>query len=170
MLIKKNLILLIIVFVVSGCSPKIDQKKYENLYRAAKAIQTATLVGVNYMKFGELLQNLSTEFSIADDMAKEDIEKKMISEYSNALMIYVESYVVWQKKIECIKYDWIPSGHIHIDDRIRYIVEKYSLSTEFHVDRVSKLKIYTITDDSLTIIWGEAGKHLEKASKIYLGD
>ena len=155
--------------LLMGCAPKIDQKKYENLHRAAKAIQGATAVGVSYQKFGELLQNLSTEISIANDKAKSDIEKELLKGYVDVLMTYHESATVWKHKIEGARYDWIPSGQVYVERELQPIVSKYSLPTEKHVIRITGHKFDTISEDSIQVIWGKANEHLEKTTKLYLG-
>ena len=74
----RDILMVLIGFtLLVGCSPKIDQKKYENLHRTAKAIEGATAVGVSYQKFEELLQNLSTDISIANDKDKSDSDIRM---------------------------------------------------------------------------------------------
>src|SRR3990172_6148787 len=57
-------IILLVLTCATGliaCSPEIDQKKFDDLYRAAKSIEGATQVGVTYNQFGQLLQKLATE-------------------------------------------------------------------------------------------------------------
>ena len=58
--------------------PKINQQSFEGTNRAAKAIESSIAVGVNYIKFQELLQNLATEISIATDKIKSPEEKQLL--------------------------------------------------------------------------------------------
>lgn len=148
---------------------KVDQKQYENLYRAAKAIEGSIAVGVNYQKFGELLQNLSTEISIANDKAKSDSEKELLKHYLDALTAYRESATVWKNKIGSARYDFIPTGQIYVEDELRPIVKKYSLPTKPHVIRITGAKFDTISGDAVQTIWTKAHEHLEKGTKIYYG-
>lgn len=158
-----------------GCSSKVvqkqevDQKQYENLYRAAKAIEGSVAVGVNYQKFGELLQNLSTELSIANDKAKSDNEKELLKHYRDALTAYQESATVWKIKIGSARYDWIPAGEIYVEDELRPIIAKYSLPTKPRVLRATGHKFQTISGDAMQTIWVKAHEHLEKGTKIYYG-
>ena len=46
---------------------KLDMKKFDGVYKAAKKIQASTSLGVNYMQFGEILNNLGTEIFILKD-------------------------------------------------------------------------------------------------------
>lgn len=164
----RNILIVSIGFILLvGCTPKIDQNKYENLHRAAKTIEAATAVGVNYQKFGELLQNLSAEFSIANDKAKSDTEKELLKEYLDVLMTYQESATIWKKKITSTRYDWIPSGQVLVESELRPIISKYSLPTESHI--FTGIKFETISENSIQVIWGKASERLEKATKLYLG-
>lgn len=155
--------------LLAGCSPKIDQKKYENLYRAAKAIEGAIAVGITYPKFGELLQNLSTEISIANDKAKSDTEKELLKSYFEVLTTFQESSTVWKYKIEGSRYDWIPKGQIFVEDELRPIIEKYSFPMELHEIKITRNSFTTISENSIKIIWEKAHDQLEKANKIYYG-
>ncbi len=168
-MVRKILIALIGFTFVLGCAPKIDQKKYEDLNRAAKAIQGATVVGVSYQKFGELLQNLSTEISIANDKTKSDIEKELLKAYIDVLTMYHESATIWKHNIKSAKYDWIPSGQIPIERELQPIISKYSLLTDLQIDPISGSNIYTISENAIQLIWGKANEHLEKATQLYLG-
>lgn len=162
-------IVLMALSLLVGCSPKIDQKKYENLHRAAKAIEGATAVGVSYQKFGELLQNLSTEISIAKDKVKSDAEKELLKQYLDVLMTYHESATVWKHKIEGARYDWIPRGQVYVESELQPIISKYSLPTESHVIRITAHKFQTISENAIQLIWDKAHESLEKATKLYLG-
>jgi hypothetical protein len=167
---RKMLIVSVGVILLLGCSPMVDQKKYENLYHAAKAIDGAVAVGVNYQKFGELLQNLSTEISIANDKAKSDIEKELLKKYLEVLIAYQESAIVWKNNIECAQRGW-PQGKIPLLSEIRPIVTKYSLPTETYVFKYLKEKSEVTSDseNAIRVIWGKAHEHLEKANKMYFG-
>jgi len=165
----RNIIAIFISFaLLIGCTPKIDQKKYENLYHASKAIPGATAVGVSYEKLGELLQSLSTEISIANDKAKSDLEKELLKGYVDVLMMYHESTIVWKHKIEGARYDWVPRRQICVEEELRPIISKYSLPTEQHASKYGT-PFDTISEDSIQVIWGKANEHLEKTTKLYLG-
>jgi len=60
-MLRKMLIVSTGIILLVGCSPKIDQQKYENLHQAAKTIEEATVVGVKYLQFGGLAQLLQQE-------------------------------------------------------------------------------------------------------------
>ena len=177
-MLRKIFVVLLGFVLLEGCSSKVDQKKYENLYHAAKAIEGSVAVGVDYQKFGELLQNLSTElsiandkatFSIASDKAKSDSEKELLKNYLDALAAYQESALVWKNKIDGARYDWIPKGRIYVENELRPIIAKYSLSIESHVMRSTGHKFETISGDAVQVIWAKAHEYLEKATKIYYG-
>lgn len=153
--------------VAATKATKIEQKKYENLYRATKAIDGATAVGVNYQKFCELLQNLSTEISIANDIAQSSTEKKLIKSYSEVLTIFQESAELWKYKIKVSQYEWMPRGQIYVDPEIYPIVEKYSFPMESHQTYGGSFS--TIPEKSIQILWNKAQEQLEQTIKIYRG-
>jgi len=168
-MLRKMLIVSTGIILLVGCSPKIDQQKYENLHQAAKTIEGATVVGVKYLQFGELLKNLSTEFSIANDKAKSDNEKKLLKAYLDVLMTYRESVPIWKYKIEAARYDWIPPGQIYVESELKPIIAKYSLPMESHIIPITGHEFQTISGDALQVIWVKAQERLENATKLYLG-
>jgi hypothetical protein len=80
--------------------PTITQATFEPVYRASKAIQGATNPGVTYPKFGELLQGLSTEIAIAKDHQLNEVDRKLIARYEEALATYKFSAELWKLKLE----------------------------------------------------------------------
>jgi hypothetical protein len=66
----------------------ITQATFEPVYRASKALQGATGPGVSYAKFDELLQALSTEIAIAKDHQMNDLDRKLIALYEEAMAAY----------------------------------------------------------------------------------
>jgi hypothetical protein len=83
-----------------GCRiDRVDQDRFEPLYRAGKAIGGSTAVGVNQMRFSELLQNLATEVLVASDRAQTDSEKRMTAAYAEAMEIYRQSLEVWREPL-----------------------------------------------------------------------
>ncbi len=79
---------------------KLATKKFDGVYHAAKKIEAATSVGVNYMQFGELLQNLATEILILKDKKKTKKEEELFDIYEGVLFYYKSSYEEWKKKID----------------------------------------------------------------------
>lgn len=79
-------------------APTIDQVKFEPLYRSGKAIEGALGTGVSLMKFGELLQNMATEIGIAKDKATRPDEIAMVSQFGQALAMFVSSRQTWQDR------------------------------------------------------------------------
>ena len=79
-----------------NCSPKVNKEKFKDMYRATKAIQGATMAGVNYIKFGELLQNFATELLIIKDNIETDKERLIFYKYDNIYNTYKDSYEFWR--------------------------------------------------------------------------
>ena len=94
----------------------------EGAYRAAKAIEVSHRVGVNYRRFQELLQNLSTEVSIASDRATHEREKEITQKYLEAISMYRDSLSLWEMKIDA-------AGHPGLTLKEGYLqLEFYSVS------------------------------------------
>jgi hypothetical protein len=178
-LIGAGLLILIASIIVYVNYLKVDREKFENLYRAGKTIGGATSVGVNYQKFGELLQNLATEISIASDKAKSENEKKLIESYREVLSIYNDSYLLWKYKFETPEsvtsknLIMIKPDLINDKQNMKYIVKRYSL--ELHTGTV-KLKgllewvdFEGVPEDSIQKIWLVAKRLLDDTNKKYLG-
>ena len=61
---------------------------------------------MTYPKFGELLQGLSTEIAIAKDHEMNELDRKLIALYDEALEAYKFSAALWQRKIEAHDDHW----------------------------------------------------------------
>jgi hypothetical protein len=90
------------VFVISSFGQTqvtpVQKVGYPNLdlvYRAAKTINAATSVGVTYAKFGDLVQNLATEISIAEDKVTTARERTVLEKYKAVLLAYKLSNDEW---------------------------------------------------------------------------
>jgi hypothetical protein len=79
-------------------APKGTTRTFEQVYRAGKVIEGATATGVTYVKYGELLQGLSTELSIAKDQPLNEADKKLVALYDGALVHYRVAGTLWTLK------------------------------------------------------------------------
>ena len=106
------LVLLLLVLWASGLSydwwrreqasareASIDPAKFELLYRAAKALEAATELGVNYQRFGELLQALQTELSVAGARSSTHAERMLVATYRQGYHHYHMSNIFWGFKL-----------------------------------------------------------------------
>ena len=97
--------LLVPVLIAAACAcrpatPPIDHEHFERVYRAAKAIQNGTEVGVNIGRFSEMLGALTVEVSIAKQRADSDAEKALVASYTEAVEAYRDSVTVWRWKLD----------------------------------------------------------------------
>jgi hypothetical protein len=74
---------------------KTSAEKMRPVYQAGKEIDAATSVGVNRLRFSELLVKLSAEVGILHDHASAPKEKRAADLYSAVLATYEDSSVVW---------------------------------------------------------------------------
>lgn len=79
--------------VLAACS-RVDKPDLEPLYRAGKTISVATDVGVNQLRFGELLHSFATEVAIAEDKAS-GANRAVVERYRAALAIYQDASRYW---------------------------------------------------------------------------
>lgn len=143
----------------------VDQKKFEALYRAAKTIQASQTVGVNYRKFGELMQAFATEISIAKDKASSPKEERLISAYVDALLTLHDSGSLWKEQIDDARYEFIPAGRIFVEAPIEPIVAKYSLPQKTHKGYGKPWQ--SISSDSIQLLWSKASEQIDAANKLY---
>ena len=113
----KAIITVVSIFLYLGCTTNTNNK-FENINRAAKAIEAALQVGVNYQKFGDLVQGFATEILILKNELKNDEENKLVTSYNEALYIFIDSSKVWKHKVESSSYKWIPKGRIFVEPEL----------------------------------------------------
>ena len=99
---------LLTVVVLGGCSGspapkpvKTDPRPevFEPVYRVATELRSAQEVGMNRRRFGELLEKLATELSLARDKAETPKEERVIGGYAEVLQIYKDAAAIWDVKI-----------------------------------------------------------------------
>ena len=143
---------LFIIIVLISCH-KIDQKKFENLHHAIKQIEGSVMAGVNYMKFGELLQNLATELLITKDKVKTKEERDLLELYDKVYDTYKDSYTLWNKKI-----DW---NRVSIDserDKTEYEYLEHFFIKKYNLDVLDVYKVGKVIyfDSAIQKIWNYA--------------
>lgn len=145
--------------------PAVDQKKMDPLYRAAKSIQASQTVGVNYQKFGELMQAFATEISIAKDRASSQKEQQLVTSYAAALVTLHDSGVLRKEQIDDSRYNFIPAGRIFVEQSLAPIVAKYSLAKKTHKGYGRPWE--SISADSIQILWSKASEQIDAANKLF---
>lgn len=150
--------------LVSACAqpknrnPVVDQAKFQDLYRSAKAIEGATSVGLNRPKFSELLQAYATEISIARDKAITKAEKDFVNLHLAALEVYQDSATVWDSTIEHpSKY----GDYIYYSQTIEFIGLKYELGP---VAKDISEGMYILPKGTIQYLWSKAGNKVKEAN------
>lgn len=164
----RRIILVFLCCIVVGCSFGVDKRKFENLYRSAKAIEGATAVGVNYQKFGELLQNFATEISIARDQVKSKKEKEMLTVYFDALTIYKDSATLWEQNIRDSGYSFVPSGRIFVGPSMGSVIEKYKLAKQTHILSLGGSSFETISESAIQLLLEIGRQKIDEANSLFL--
>ena len=147
---REALLSTIVVFSLAVGANASEQLKFEPLYRAGKAIEGATAVGVGFVKFSELTQAFTTELLVAKDRAATDKERQIVALYATAAQAFVDSLTIWRANIQT-------AGAAEVLLNVQPLFERYRLT-----DRVGN-------EAALQIIWSVAGKALKKADLAYAG-
>ena len=149
---------LFVLLTLCACSAKIDQAKFEAVYRAGKSMEGATSTGVTWLKYSELMQAFATEVSIAKDKAQSTIEQELVSLYGEALIAYQDAQIVWRKKIG-------HDGNLGISEsEMKRIVEAYPIQ-----GAGSGSSFSFSPDQAIQTIWVRAGAKLRDANEKYTG-
>jgi hypothetical protein len=158
--------------------PTITQATFEPVYRASKAIQGATGPGVTYVKFGELLQGLSTEIGIAKDHQMNDLDKKLMALYDDALSAYKFSSELWKHKINASDNVWkgeIPvafvlNGKMTRSDGVSEAeLQQYALVPVDRKVPYTGRKYQALPAEAIQMVWLKADAILKQATEMYYG-
>jgi hypothetical protein len=74
----------------------IDQAKFGGIYRTAKSIQSALIVGVTPTRFNELLQQYVSECSIVKEEAVSGPERDLAASYESAFSTLMDARTLWE--------------------------------------------------------------------------
>jgi hypothetical protein len=148
--------------LVVSCSRRVDQHKFESVYRAGKAIEGSLAVGVTYMKFTELVQSFATEVSVAKDKAANPAERQLVELYGEALTGCTDSLTVWKLKIENPR-----DTRIDVSDNadVRGIIDTYAIQ-DGDPHAYSNLE----PSGAMHLIWARVGAKLAAANRLYNGE
>lgn len=155
----------------------VTQATFESVYRAAKTVQGATETGVTYVKFGELLQALSTEVDIAKDHRLTGPDSKLLALYQQALGHYAVSASLWKLKIDTGDSDGsVWHGEIPVSVNGEAVPQDMqALITAYHLPLNEGRMKYTGTRykalpaDSVQRVWKVAEATLKQATDLYYG-
>ena len=161
--IALTLALLVPVILFCGCSSHIARQKFREIRSAAKAIDKAVEdTTLSYEQFGGLVKKLNDEIARTKPEVTTAEEKELLNSYDELLAMYQDSYTLWEYKIGCSQYAWIPQGRVYVDVRVRTLVEKYHFPTESHVVQITNHNWESISADSIKLIWEKAHDRLKK--------
>lgn len=166
-------------------SVKIDQAKFEPLYRAGKMAQASVHVGISIDDLRKECQALAAELSIARDRVTGPEEARVVSAFAQSVSAYVDSQRFWQLYLlddwgrgEFPRYNAetdslavryglpaAPGGrgwcaHKHLSHMANEMVRAYRPYAE---------QMESKPDAPLSRIWSVADSLLEVANALYLG-
>jgi len=156
----RRLPFIFVLAFVAGCSGKVDQQKFDPLYRAGKAIESATSLGVNILKYRELVQDLATEVSIGNDRASSGREKKMVALFGEALAAYKDAETVWGTKLKATRSQLTVSEYPELGRIVSdYPINGLGVGPSFEF----------WPDPAIQVIWQRAGAKVRAAIAEYTG-
>ena len=153
----RPIVFFIVIYVVS-CTrfQTVDEKKFESPDRAVKAIQAATSVGVNFVRFGELVINFATEINVLADKTTTPQEKELSLRYLKILEIYKDSYTIWHAYI----LQGSPAHQrVEVRDTLQPVVDRYGFATEKGTGIYDFWK--TISFSEMQSLWNMASKEAQ---------
>jgi hypothetical protein len=160
--------------VVGQASPPVDATKFDSLYRSLKAIEGATTVGVNLMKFRDLIQDAATEVLITKDKALNASELKVHAQFVEGLAAYQYSAQLWQLKNQASEEQWkgeIPVLFEGVDDpTMEAMVVKYSLATTDRVLPLIDKKYKSVPAETPQLLWQKAATLVDAGVRTMRGD
>jgi SUMO ligase MMS21 Smc5/6 complex component len=111
-------------------------------FRSLLKIQSATEVGVNYQKYGELLIDAKTFVNEATLIISDGTIKKM---FNTVIEEYTDAIKIWKHKID-------GSSTLNVDeDQWNSMIKKYSIPTEKR-----SYGTYADADMGMQLIWAKA--------------
>jgi hypothetical protein len=149
--------------VLVGCSSsgKIDQMKFDGVYRSGKAMEGATGVGVNLLRYRELVQSFASEVSIANDRAQTSTEREMVAQYAKALKAYRDAETLWTMKLKGPAEVTIGS-----DSDLRRIV----FDDDYRIDGSGAGSGFRFKlEEAVQALWSTARGRLNEATRLYTG-
>jgi hypothetical protein len=155
-----RLVATLICLLAVSCAGGVNKERFDDVYRAGKAIEGSLSVGVTMLKFAELVQEFATEVSIASDKAESRAEKEMVGHYAEALSACQDSLTIWNTKIK-------KRGNldVSVNPELRRIVDAYPIQ-----GKGGKEYFNFDPDAAIQVIWSQAGGRLAAANRLYNGE
>jgi hypothetical protein len=122
---------------------------------------------VSYKDFEGLLQAFAGQLLIAKDRVSTPSEQTLIDRYTEVLVTYQDSRVLWKEQAEqALKYGWAsapernPEGLIVVEGDVIRIVQRYGLPTRPQPDAT------VIPGTSIQFLWAKAATQFAAASAV----
>jgi len=155
---KKRICFAVFITVCSvlgiNCGKSVEQQKketekilYMDTFRSLLKIESATEVGVNYQKYGELLIDAKTFVNEANLILSDETIKKM---FNTVIEEYADAIKIWKEKIDS-------SWSLDVaEGQWNSIIKKYSIPTEKR-----SYGTYANADLGMQLIWAKATTDLQ---------
>jgi hypothetical protein len=134
------------------------QKRFEPLYRAAKALEATPTVGITLIELRDLVQKALTEISIARDKSSTKYEREIIDLYEAGINPYLDSLKLFKARLESKN----PNG-------IACVGEVDSIALKYDFDCMKWEAQILIPNESLQLLWEIGINGIKRANMAYLG-
>lgn len=153
----------------------VNPATFEAIYREAKAVEAATVTGVNYAKYRALIQSFAKEAAILSDQPLSRDERAVLVLFKAALNAHMDSATIWRRKL-AMPYDQdnifqggiFYSGDGTTDPSLEPLVKRYQIQIRDIRLPSTKGVFKIIPADSVKIPWMAAGKALSEAVSLYM--
>ena len=143
------------IVALAASAYAVDQRKFEPLHRAAKAMEAAAKDKVSYERFGALARAFAQALVATKDEAQTDEDRALLLLYAQAGLAYGDSLAFLGQRNRYERPD-VPSQA----PEIAPLVTRYAISTKGEEVDV---------DSALAIIWAAADEALHRAELLYEG-
>jgi hypothetical protein len=147
--------------------------RLEPVYRAAKEIDAATRVGINFARYGELIRTMATELSVATDKLTTEEERRVTDLFTVALRTHQDAGTFWQVQIQKSYYEDVYEGGVGYsiggrppNSELVPLVEKYHLPIRSWSGYGGRMQ--SLSKNSIQVIWALAAAHTAAATDAYL--
>jgi hypothetical protein len=153
----------ILLFFGSGCpsEPGIDKKKFSDLNRTARDVQTFISSGKPCDVPDTVLQRLDSAMAALKDKTTSKGERDLMAGYSNLMTTYKDALLLCTYRTHLAQFQFVPKGRIYVFQELDPLVQKYDLSTESHVYQPTGLHWRSIGEDSIEVIRESAERQLK---------
>ncbi len=158
------------ILLLASCAlePSLDRAKFAGLNKAAQELKAAIKSGKSCESAGSLSMELSSGTAALQKRTSSKADRDLLSAFAHLSAITKDGVLLCQSRSLLSGFPFLPKGRIYVSQELDPIVEKYDISTQTHVYGPTGKHWRSISDDSISIVWGSAEaeiQHIENMVK-----